>query len=59
MRHSSDNCWNSVREVFADTRCHACGRALRAILIGAFATGLFYAGFRSLPLLGGRKEVSS
>ena len=29
------------------------------IFIGALATGLFYAGYRSLPLLGGRKEVSS
>jgi len=29
------------------------------IFIGAFATGLFFAGFRSLPLVGGRKEVSS
>jgi molybdopterin-containing oxidoreductase family membrane subunit len=29
------------------------------IFVGAFATGLFYAGFRSLPLVGGRKEVSS
>jgi molybdopterin-containing oxidoreductase family membrane subunit len=29
------------------------------IFIGAFASGLFYAGFRSLPLVGGRKEVQS
>ena len=29
------------------------------IFIGAFASGLFYAGFRSLPLVGGRKEVTS
>ncbi len=27
------------------------------IFIGALASGLFYAGFRSLPLVGGRKEV--
>ena len=29
------------------------------IFIGAFATGLFFAGFRMLPLIGSRKEVSS
>ncbi len=29
------------------------------IFIGAFASGLFYAGFRALPLVGGRKEVTS
>ncbi|HEU4758889.1 MAG TPA: NrfD/PsrC family molybdoenzyme membrane anchor subunit [Dehalococcoidia bacterium] len=28
------------------------------IFIGAFASGLFYAGFRALPLVGGRKEVT-
>ncbi len=29
------------------------------MFIGSFATGLFFAGFRTLPLIGGRKEVSS
>ena len=29
------------------------------VFVGAFATGLFFAGFRALPLVGGRKEVSS
>ncbi len=28
------------------------------IFIGAFATGLFYAGYRLLPLIGERKEVA-
>jgi len=29
------------------------------IFIGTFATGLFYAGFRALPLIGKSKEVTS
>jgi Ni/Fe-hydrogenase subunit HybB-like protein len=29
------------------------------IFVGAFATGLFYAGFRLLPIIGKGKEVSS
>src|SRR3990172_2725303 len=32
---------------------------LGVIFIGSFSRGLFYAGFRSLPLVGGRKEVQS